>query len=77
MIDTDRRILDFEQKWWRTAGAKADAIMAEFGLSQTRYYQKLNRLLDDPEAAAYAPALVKRLQRIRSTREQRRTTAAR
>lgn len=68
MIDTDRRILDFEAKWWRTAGAKADAIMAEFGMTQTRYYQKVNRLLDDPEAAAYAPALVKRLRRLRSVR---------
>lgn len=77
MIDTDRRILDFEQKWWRNAGAKADAIMAEFGLSETRYYQKLNRLLDEPDALAYAPGLVKRLRRIRSARVRQRTATAR
>lgn len=72
MIGTDHRILEFEQKWWRTAGAKADAIMAEFGLTQTRYYQKLNRLLDEPDAVEYAPQLVNRLRRIRSTRADRR-----
>lgn len=73
MIDTDRRILDFEAQWWRAAGAKADAITAEFGLTQTRYYQKLNRLLDDPAAVDYAPLLVNRLRRIRSARADRRT----
>jgi hypothetical protein len=72
MIGTDRRILDFEQKWWRNAGAKADAIATEFGLSETRYYQKLNRLLDDPSAVEYAPQLVNRLRRIRSARSDRR-----
>lgn len=72
MTDDDRRILDFEQRWWRYAGAKADAIDAEFGLTVTRYYQKLNRQLDDREALAYAPQLVNRLRRIRSTRSRAR-----
>lgn len=72
MTDEDRRILDFERQWWRHAGAKADAIDAEFGLTVTRYYQKLNRLLDDPDALAYAPQLVNRLRRIRSTRSRAR-----
>lgn len=72
MTDDDRRILDFERQWWRCAGAKADAIDAEFGLTVTRYYQKLNRLLDDREALAYAPQLVNRLRRIRSTRSRAR-----
>ncbi|MGD3153893.1 DUF3263 domain-containing protein [Tsukamurella tyrosinosolvens] len=33
-----------------------------------RYYQLLNRLLDDPAAVAYAPAVVGRLRRIRDVR---------
>ncbi len=59
-----RAILDIERQFWRTAGAKEDAIRA-LGLSVTRYYQLLNQLLDDPVALAVDPVVVYRLQRIR------------
>lgn len=49
-------LLAFERRWWRTAGAKAEAIRGELGLSETAYYQRLNRLLDDPEAFLADPA---------------------
>ena len=65
LADRDRRILDFADQWWRTAGAAEDAIRAEFGMTATRYYQHLNRLLDDPYAEAYNPVLVHRLRRLR------------
>ena len=60
-------ILDIERQFWRTAGAKEDAIRAA-GMSVTRYYQRLNRLLDDPAVLAAEPLLVKRLARIRDAR---------
>nr|MBA2477365.1 DUF3263 domain-containing protein [Sporichthyaceae bacterium] len=41
----------------------------------TRYYQVLNALIDRPEALAYDPMLIKRLRRLRATRQ--RTRAAR
>jgi hypothetical protein len=66
--DRDREILDFERRWWRHAGAKEQAIRDTFGLSATRYYQLLNRLLDEPAALAHDPVLVGRLRRLRASR---------
>jgi hypothetical protein len=66
-------ILEFERQWWRLAGAKEQAIRDRFGLSSTRYHQQLNALLDSPAALRADPMLVKRLQRIRSSRERDRS----
>ena len=70
LTDQQRAILDFETTatWWRTAGAKENQIRERFGITSTRYYQLLNRALDDPDAVAYAPATVGRLRRIREGR---------
>lgn len=68
LSDRDRRILRFEQDWWRHPGAKEEAIRAEFGLSSTRYYQILNRLIDAPAALIADPMLVRRLRRLRDQR---------
>lgn len=74
-----REILDFERSWWRFAGAKEQAIRDRFDLSTTRYYELLNALLDDADALAYDPMLVRRLRRMRAARQReraaRRTTA--
>src|SRR5262249_39011498 len=66
--ERDQKILAFEQRWWRRAGVKEQAIRDTFGVSTTRYYQLLNALLDDPRALAHDPVLVQRLRRLRSTR---------
>lgn len=66
MTERDREILAFERRWWRHPGAKEQAIRDTFGLSTTRYYQLLNRLLDQPAALAHDPVLVGRLRRIRA-----------
>ncbi|SFE55724.1 Protein of unknown function [Actinopolyspora alba] len=68
MNDTDRAILAFENEWWRHSGTKERLIQERFGLSAIRYYQRLNRLLDDPETLATSPALVNRLLRVRDGR---------
>lgn len=75
MTDTDRAILSFESEWWHHAGTKERLIQQRFGMSAVRYYQRLNRLLDRPEALAEQPVLVKRLLRQRAERERRRTAA--
>lgn len=67
-----RHILDFEREWWRYAGAKEEAVREHFDLSPTRYYQLLNRLIDDDRAEAYDPMLVKRLRRLRASRQRQR-----
>ena len=64
----DREILAFERQWWRHAGAKENAIRERFDLSATRYYQLLNKLLDDPRALAFDAPLVNRLRRLRVSR---------
>jgi hypothetical protein len=71
----EREILAFESQWWKYAGAKEQAIRELFDMSATRYYQVLNALIDKPAAMAADPMLVKRLRRLRSSRQ--RTRAAR
>jgi Protein of unknown function (DUF3263) len=71
----EREILAFESQWWKYAGAKEQAIRELFDMSATRYYQVLNALIDKPEALAADPLLVRRLRRLRSSRQ--RTRAAR
>lgn len=70
--ERSRRILDFEREWWRHAGAKEQAVKEYFDLSPTRYYQLLNRVIDDEEALTYDPMLVKRLRRMRAARQRQR-----
>lgn len=69
----DREILAFERQWWKYAGAKEQAIRELFDMSATRYYQVLNGLIDSPEALAADPMLVKRLRRLRASRQRQRS----
>ena len=75
LTQRDRELLRFERQWWKYAGAKEQAIREQFDMSATRYYQLLNALIDTTDALAFDPLLVKRLRRLRSTRQ--RTRAAR
>ena len=63
----------FERQWWKFAGAKEQAIRDKFAMSATRYYQVLNALIDQPEALAHDPLLVKRLRRLRASRQRQRS----
>jgi hypothetical protein len=69
----EQEILAFERQWWRYAGAKEQAVRELFDMSSTRYYQVLNALIDRPEALAYDPMLVKRLRRMRQSRQRARS----
>lgn len=68
LTDLERAMLDLEQQWWATAAGKEDAI-AGMGLSPTRYYQLLSRLLATERALAYASVTVNRLRRISTQRQ--------
>lgn len=61
-------ILRFEGQPWRSAGAKDVAIVEVFGCTPIRYYQRLNVLIDKPDALAVDPHLVNRLRRVRGRR---------
>jgi hypothetical protein len=69
LSERDREILVFERQWWKYAGAKEDTIRSKFSLSSTEYYQVLNAIIDMPAALEADPMLVKRLRRMRATRQ--------
>lgn len=73
LSERDQQIIGFERQWWKYAGAKEQAIRDLFGMSATRYYQVLNALIDSPAAMAYDPMLIKRLRRMRTSRQRART----
>lgn len=72
--ERDAAILDFEESWFTAEVPKEQAIMERFSLSATRYYQRLNTLIDEPAALGYKPLLVKRLRRLRSQRQAERSS---
>jgi hypothetical protein len=73
LSERDQAILDFERQWWKYAGAKEQAVRDQFQMSSTRYYQVLNALIDSPAALAHDPLLVRRLRRLRATRQRARS----
>lgn len=66
--DQDREILDFERGRWRYQAVKEQAAREKFGMTAVRYAQRLNRLIDLPEALEYNPLVVRRLRRLRAVR---------
>ncbi|WP_125610107.1 DUF3263 domain-containing protein [Specibacter cremeus] len=73
LSERDAQMLDLERQWWKYAGAKDQAIRDLFGMSATHYYQILNVLIDTEAALAHDPMLVKRLRRLRTSRQKART----
>ncbi|MDO5697332.1 MAG: DUF3263 domain-containing protein [Dermatophilus congolensis] len=71
--EAERALLAFERQWWRYEGSKEASIREQFGINSTRYYQRLNQLLDLPEAMEFDPLLVKRLRRQRESRARARS----
>jgi hypothetical protein len=69
LSERDRAVLGFERQWWKYSGAKEAAIRELFDMSATRYYQLINSLIDTPEAMEFDPMMVKRLRRMRSSRQ--------
>lgn len=73
LSERDARMLALERQWWKYAGAKEQAIREMFDLSATHYYQILNALIDTEAALEHDPMLVKRLRRLRTSRQKART----
>ncbi len=66
-----RDILDFERRAWTRPGDKEQQIKELFGMTAIRYFQLLNRIIDTRDALEYAPVVVNRLRRVRSSRARR------
>jgi hypothetical protein len=63
LTDRDRDVLDVERDWWLFSPSKRQAIHERLGLSPGAYYGVLRRLAGSPEAFAYDPLVVHRVQR--------------
>ncbi|MGD9955890.1 MAG: DUF3263 domain-containing protein [Dehalococcoidia bacterium] len=73
LTDDEKRILDFAGRTYRYDGSRDAAIRDEFKTSAHLYFQQLHRLLERPEALAYAPTTVNRLRRLRDQRRMARS----
>lgn len=68
MTDDEKRMLDLAGQRWNYPGSLEQRVRDEFGISLTRFYQRVNQLVDTEEALAYAPITVNRLRRLRGGR---------
>lgn len=75
LSERDRAVLDLAGRRFRYAGSREVAIRDELDMSPTRFHQRLNALLDDARALAYAPMTVNRLRRERDRRRSGRRLA--
>ncbi|HEY0890481.1 MAG TPA: DUF3263 domain-containing protein [Nocardioides sp.] len=50
MSETDRNLLTLAATPYRYAALRDERALAEFGLSPTRFWARVNMLLDDPTA---------------------------
>ncbi|MDJ0923966.1 MAG: DUF3263 domain-containing protein [Acidimicrobiia bacterium] len=66
----DIKVLEFEGSWWHYPEPKDRAVREYLGMSATRYYQALRRLVDDEAAAREYPLVIRRLRRIRRERKE-------
>lgn len=72
LSEREQGILAFERQWWKRPGAKEQAIRELFDMSASRYYQVLNALVDNPAAFRADPMLIKRLRKVRASRQRAR-----
>lgn len=68
MTDEERRMLDLAGQRWNYPGSLEQKVRDEFGISLTRFWQRVNQLIDTEEALAYDPVVVNRLSRLRTPR---------
>ena len=65
LSDRDRAILEFERAWWLEPGTKEAALRSRLDLSPSRYRELLYSIIDQPEAMAFDPLVVRRTRKVR------------
>jgi hypothetical protein len=70
LTERERAVIDFERSWWREHldTKKQAAIGHALGISASRYYALLVRLIERQEAFHYDPLVIARLRRRRNER---------
>ena len=61
LTDTQKQMLDLAGQTFKYAGSLETEAQKQFGLTPTRYWQEINRLLNHPAAHQHNPALARRL----------------
>lgn len=64
LTDVERAMLDFTKITYPSRGRQNEAIRATFGMSPTNFWQQIRALITRPEALAYDPVNVHRLERL-------------
>jgi hypothetical protein len=72
LSERDAAILDLERTWWTTPGTKEALVRERLDMSLRAYRKVLGGLLDDPDALAHDPLVVRRLRRVREQRRRAR-----
>lgn len=73
LTDLDEAMLEFAAVRFNHRGTQDEAILELFCVTPSRYWQRVNALLDDPAALAYAPTTVNRLRRVRDEKRRARS----
>ena len=61
LTDAQKRMIDVAAGTYKYTGSLEVEAQRQFGLSPTRYWQEVNRLIRTEAAVAYRPAAVARL----------------
>lgn len=65
LTTTEQAILNLAAQTFKHAGSLEEQAKTQLGLSPTRYWQEVNRLIQTPAAHQHDPALVQRLNQRR------------
>lgn len=64
LTEREQAMLAFTRTPWGSRGEQNEAIRRDFGTSPTRFWQEIRALITRPEALAYDPVTVHRLERL-------------
>lgn len=75
MDDLDRQLIALAATPYRYPAVRETHALERFGLTPTRFWARVNRLIDEPEVEREIPGVVRRLRRLRELRRQERAGA--
>lgn len=64
LTDREKAMLAFTTQPWGSRGRQNEAIREQFGITPTKFWQAVRALILRPEALAYDPVTVHRLERL-------------
>ena len=73
LSDTDRAMIDLAGEFWRHEALREAAMRERFDLTPTRFWQRVNTLIELPEALMHSPIVVNRLRARRAGARGRRS----